>query len=153
MKIYIGADNRGVDFKSRIKNILNDLNVEVDDVGTFDEGVSCDYPIIAYKVAKQVVLDPNHRGILICMSGIGQTIAANKVAGARAALCYNKEAAVLSRQHNDANILVISSKFVPESQLVEVVQAFLNSEFEGGRHQRRVDLMSAIERGEDISSE
>lgn len=147
MNVYIGADHRGVNFKAQIIKILEKLELNVIDMGSHDSKVSCDYPRVAYKVATQVVKSKNHRGILVCMSGIGQSIAANKVAGARAALCYNATAAKLSRQHNDANILVLSSKFTKTKDLSRIIKIWLTTEFEGGRHQKRVNLMKKIEQG------
>lgn len=150
MNIYIGADHRGVAFKSKISKIISSLGHNVIDVGAFDEAKTCDYPKVAYKVATQVARARNGRGVLVCMSGIGQAIAANKVRGAYAALCYNAEAAKLSRQHNDANILVLSAKFVRPGQLKDIISVWLTTAFEGGRHQRRVNQMKKIENGISI---
>tara|TARA_B100000745_G_scaffold253061_1_gene175376 strand:- start:41 stop:496 length:456 start_codon:yes stop_codon:yes gene_type:complete len=150
MKIYIGTDHRGVEFKKKIQKILENWDHDVIDCGTNDPDVSCDYPKIAYKVASQVASSSKNRGILLCMSGIGQAIAANKVKGAYAALCCNPEAAQLSRQHNNANVLVIGAKFVKQKDLKKIIQNFLESEFEGGRHLRRVKQMKAIENGKEL---
>jgi len=146
MKIFIGADHRGVGFKARIKGILQSLGYDVIDVGTNDETKGCDYPKIGFDVASRVARSRNGRGILMCMSGIGQSIVANKVKGAYAALCYNAEAAKLSRQHNNANVLVLSAKFVKSNQLKKILTVWLTTEFEGGRHQRRVNQIKKIER-------
>ncbi len=145
MKIFVGADHRGFELKKRIIGILRNQGHELIDAGTHEQGVDCDYPQISYDVATQVVKDPQAKGILLCMTGIGHSIAANKVPGAYAALCYTKEAASLSRQHNNANILVIGAKFVGEADLLEIVDVWLSSNFEGGRHQRRVDQIKKIE--------
>lgn len=150
MKVFIGADHRGVSFKEKIRKILERLKVPYEDMGTFDPTESCDYPRIAYKVATKVAQSPDRRGILICMSGIGQAIAANKVRGAYAALCYNVEAAKLSRAHNNANILVLGAKFVRPQDVGRIVKVWLSTEFEGGRHLRRVNLIKKMERGEKI---
>lgn len=150
MKIYIGADHRGVQFKAKIIKILEKLNYKVEDVGAFDESKSCDYPKVAYKVAKQVAKKKNDRGILICMSGIGQAIAANKVHGAYAALCYNAQSAMLSRQHNNSNILVISAKFVKQNELAKMLKVWLTTDFEGGRHRRRFNQIRKIEKGSSV---
>lgn len=150
MKVFIGADHRGVEYKKKVNAILDELGCEAVDVGAFDETESCDYPKIAYQVGTAVANHDGARGILICMSGIGQTIAANKVKGCFAALCYNAEAAQLSRQHNDANTLVLSSKFVKPEDIKVLVKNFLETEFEGGRHLRRVNQMKDIEQGKDI---
>jgi len=146
MKIYIGADHRGVQLKKKIINTLQNLGFEVVDQGTHAEEVACDYPEISYKVATQVAKNSGSRGILLCMSGIGHSIAANKVPGVYAALVYNKEAAALSRQHNDSNVLVLGAKFVEEALMLEIVKIWLSTEFEGGRHLRRKEQIQNIER-------
>jgi len=145
MKIFIGADHRGFTLKKNIMAALSKRGFQVVDMGTHDQ-TPCDYPFIGYKVAQEVVKSPNNRGILICMTGIGQTITANKVKGAYAALCYNKEAAKLSRQHNNANILVLSSKFTKKEELHSIIKTWLDTAFEGGRHQRRVSQIKKIEK-------
>lgn len=150
MKVFIGADHRGVGYKSKVNAVLEELGCDVIDVGAFNENESCDYPKIAYQVGTRVAAAKNSRGILICMSGIGQSIAANKVKGCFAALCYNVEAAALARQHNNANTLVISSKFVKPKDLKTLVKTFLETGFEGGRHLRRVNQMKKIEQGKEI---
>ena len=146
MKIFIGADHRGYALKQKIGAILKKEGFSVVDVGTYEEGVPCDYPKMAYDVATKVAKSKDARGILVCMTGIGHSIAANKVPGAYAALCYNKEAAALSRQHNNANILVLGAKFVEESEMFEIIKIWLNEKFEGGRHLRRVKQIKAIEK-------
>jgi ribose 5-phosphate isomerase B len=147
MKIYIGADHRGYHFKKKIQKILKDQGYDVLDVGTFDSTESCDYPHIAYKVASKVAQLRTSRGILVCMSGIGQAVAANKVRGAYAALCYNAASAALSRKHNNANILVLGAKFVKMKDLEKILKIWLSTKFEGGRHQRRVNQIRSIEKG------
>lgn len=149
-KIYIGADHRGVAYKANVNAIINSLGYPLTDVGTNDETQSCDYPTIAYKVAKQVVKSKDNRGILVCMSGIGQAIAANKINGAYAALCYNAEAAKLCRQHNNANILVLSSKFTKVNELKKIIKLWLETPFEGGRHQKRLNQIKQIEKGKAV---
>lgn len=146
MKIFIGADHRGYLQKQRIIGLLKELNHEVVDVGTDNADEPCDYPKLAYQVARQVAKTRQSRGILVCMSGIGHSIAANKVKGVYAALCYNREAAALCRQHNNANVLVLGSKFVEEKELFDIIKIWLKEEFEGGRHLRRVNQIKAIER-------
>ncbi len=146
MKIYIGADHRGYAFKSQIIHLLEADGYGVIDMGTHSDSQSCDYPEIAYKVAVETAKSRNRRGILVCMSGIGQAIAANKVHGAYAALCYNAEAAALSRQHNNANILVLGAKFVKEKNVPKILDAWLTAEFEGGRHGRRFKQVQKIEK-------
>lgn len=151
MKIYIGADHRGFPLKDKIIKLLGRRGYAVEDVGTFDEAKSHDYPKVAYRVAKAVAKTRGSRGILVCMSGIGQAIAANKVRGAYAALCYNVEVAALSRQHNNANILVLGAKFVKEKETPKILDAWLTAEFEGGRHGRRFKQIQKIERSCRIS--
>lgn len=150
MKIFIGADHRGVNFKKKITQILEARGLNVIDLGSYDPVKSCDYPKVARKVASEVSKSRNARGILVCMSGIGQAIAANKVRGAYAALCYNTEAAALSRRHNNANILVLGSKFVNPKDVEKILRIWLNTKFEGGRHRRRVDQIKKMERGVKI---
>ncbi len=146
MKIYIGADHRGFQQKKEIIALLKEQGHTVKDVGSFEEDVPCDYPQIAYLVATQVAKAKNARGILVCMTGIGHTIAANKVPGAYAALCYNTEAAILSREHNNANVLVLGAKFVEKRDLPAIIQAWLAAKFAGGRHLRRVKQIKQIEK-------
>ncbi len=122
MKIFVGADHRGFQLKKKVDEWLKGLGHEVVDMGTHTESVACDYPQIAYKVAVEVVRNPGSRGILLCMTGIGHSIAANKVPGVYAALVYNKEAAAFSRQHNDSNVLVLGSKFVDEANMLEIIK-------------------------------
>ena len=150
MKIYLGADHRGVHFKKRIAKILCDLGYTAVDLGSFDPKVRCDYPKMAFQVATRVAKSPNDRGILVCMSGIGQMIAANKVRGAYAALCYNAASARLSRRHNNANILVLGAKFVKAKDIRTILKTWLTTEFEGGRHKRRIDQIKKIEKGMNI---
>ena len=145
MKIFIGADHRGFLLKKKITEALTKRGFDVVDMGTYHNEF-CDYPLIGYKVAREVVKSKNHRGILICMTGIGQTITANKVKGAYAALCYNEQAARLSRQHNNANILVLSAKFTKKNALHSIIKAWLETTFERGRHARRVHQIKKIEK-------
>ncbi len=147
MKVYIGADHRGFKLKAEIIRILRSFKHEVIDLGTNTDEVSCDYPKIAYELASRVAKSKNNRGVLVCMSGLGQVIAANKVRGAYAALCSTPDAARLSRQHNNANILVLGAKFVQQKNIRDIVKIWFESEFEGGRHQRRVNQIKKIERG------
>ncbi len=146
MKIFIGADHRGFDLKKKVCAYLKTKGHDVVDVGTHTPGVDCDYPQISYDVATQVVATPNSRGILLCMTGIGHSICANKIPGALAALVYNREAAALARQHNNSNILVLGSKFVDDVSMLEIIDIWLEAEFEGGRHERRVNAIREIER-------
>jgi len=146
MKIFVGSDHRGVQLKKKVDDALRNLGHEVIDLGTFQENVSCDYPEISLKVSSEVVKHPGSKGILLCMTGIGHSIAANKIPGIYAALVYNVEAALLSRQHNDSNVLVLGSKFVDEKNMLEIIKVWLSTDFEGGRHLRRVEQIKDIER-------
>jgi RpiB/LacA/LacB family sugar-phosphate isomerase len=145
MKIFIGADHRGFQLKKEIYETLKSLGHEVIDVGTDTENTACDYPLIAYKAATAIRDIPGSRGILLCMTGIGHSIAANKVPGIYAALVYNKEAAVFSRQHNDSNVLILGSQFVDKAHMLEIIKIWLSTEFEGGRHLRRKEQIQNIE--------
>lgn len=144
MKIIIGADHRGFKLKEKIKAFLEAKGFIVKDAGTFSNE-PCDYPEIAFKVGRDVVKSSNRRGILICKTGIGDSIAANKVREVRAALCYNIKAARLSRLHNDANVLVLGSDFVKEKTAKKIIEAWLNTNFEGGRHLRRINQIKRFE--------
>ncbi len=146
MKIFIGADHRGFQLKKKLEDALHALGHEVKDMGTHTDSIASDYPQVALQVAREVVHNPGSRGILLCMSGIGQSITANKVPGVYAALVYNKEAALLSRQHNDSNVLVMGAKFVDESNMLEIIKIWLSTAFEGGRHLRRKEQIQNIER-------
>ena len=146
MKIFVGSDHRGFELKKKVDDALKALGLEVVDVGTHNQDAACDYPDISLKVAKEVVRHPGSRGILLCMTGIGHSIAANKVPGVYAALVYNTEAAALCRQHNDSNVLVLGSKFVDEKTMIDIIKVWLSTEFEGGRHLRRKEQIQAIER-------
>lgn len=146
MKIFIGADHRGFDLKNEIKSVLKRHGQEVVDLGADQPDPPCDYPKISYQLAKAVAKTKDARGILICMTGIGHSIAANKVRGAYAALCYNKEAAQLSREHNNSNILVLGAKFVSKRAIFKIIDVWLKTAFEGGRHLRRVKQIKEIEK-------
>lgn len=138
MKIAIGADHAGFSIKQVIINYLKTNNITVQDFGTFSEE-SVDYPDFAHPVATAVENKLFDLGILVCGSGQGVNITANKHAGIRSALCWNPEIAVLSKQHNDANIVAIPARFVTENEAIEISKAFLNTPFEGGRHLIRVN--------------
>jgi len=149
MRIVIGADHRGHAVKEKIIVFLNEQNHQVLDIGT-NSARSCDYPDIAYPAAKAVAEARADRAILICGSGIGMTICANKVPGVRAALCHDELTAQMSRRHNDANILCLASDVLGEELMRRIVVSWLGTDFEGGgRHQRRVRKITWIERGRD----
>ena len=144
-RIAIGADHAGFEDKEKIKRQLEALGVEYEDVGT-NSTESVDYPIYAQKVAEKVASGAVERGILVCGSGNGMQIAANKVHGIRAALAWNEETARLARQHNDANVLSVPARMISPEEVAKVVESYLNADFEGGRHARRVDEISDLER-------
>ena len=144
MKLVLGADHGGVGLKSHLVTYLEELGHSVEDVGTH-EASSVDYPDFAKAAAQAVKEGRAERGLLICGSGIGMSIAANKVPGIRAAVVSEPISAALCVQHNDAQILCLGARLVGPLMAEAIVSAFLNSSFEGGRHQRRVDKMSALE--------
>ncbi len=144
MKIALGADHKGFAFKEKIKTHLIARSIPVTDFGTFSEE-STDYSDYGLKAASDVISGNADRGILICWTGNGMAIAANKVKGIRAGLATDHEMARLTRAHNDANVLVLSGKYTPEDQLLEIVDTFLSTPFEGGRHQRRLDKIKKYE--------
>ena len=147
MRIAIGSDHAGFPLKQHLIGVLVASGHEVDDRGT-DSTESVDYPPICAGVAKEVVEGRAERGIVLGGSGQGEQIAANKVRGARAALCNDLYTAEFSRTHNDANVLSIGARVVGLGLAEEILRVWLETEFEGGRHQRRVDQLAAIERGE-----
>ena len=144
MKLAIGSDHGGFRLKEAIKTYLLAHDYEVTDFGTESED-SCDYPDFALPVAEAVAKGEYDRGILICGTGIGIGIVANKVKGVRAALCHDTFSAEACRNHNDANILTMGERIVGEGLALKIVETYLNSDFEGGRHQRRVDKIKALE--------
>lgn len=144
-KIIIGSDHGGFSMKEKIKSFLEKKNFRVKDLGTYSVE-RYDYPVIAYNLAKEVASGKYKRGILICKTGIGNSIVANRLPGVRAALCYNAKAARLSREHNDSNVLILGSTFVKTDSAKRILNIWLNTEFSGGRHQRRLNQIKTIER-------
>ncbi len=145
MRIAIGCDHRGFDFKQVVIKIITEAGHSYKDFGCYTTD-PVDYPDIARKVGEAVARGDFERGILICNNGIGMSIAANKVKGIRAALCYTAFNARRTRQHNDANILCLGAgEEQVQEPVSEIINAFLTTEFEGGRHQRRVDKIRAME--------
>lgn len=144
MKIALGADHKGFDFKEKIKEILSRLGHEVVDFGT-DSTESVDYPDFGLKVAHAVADGKVERGITVCWTGNGMNMAANTVNGVRAGMGLSVDMARLTRLHNDANVLSLASKYVPEDELEAIVTTFLETEFEGGRHIARVEKFSKRE--------
>ena len=148
MKIAVANDHRGYEAKQLIKAIVTQMGHECIDFGT-DNKNPVDYPDQAYLAAVAVSKKEADRAILICGTGIGMCIAANKVKGIRAALCHDELTAQISRHHNDANVLCISGDLTGEVLLRKMVEVWLKTEFSGGRHQRRINKIAAIEKGDD----
>jgi len=149
MKITIGSDHGAVELKEEVKMVLHEFeDVRVTDVGTFGTE-SVDYPDIAEKVCADVVSGKADRGIVLCGTGIGISIAANKIDGIRAALCGDVYSAIMSRKHNDANVLAMGGRVTGIGPAGEIVRAWVCTEFEGGRHARRVDKIMALEQQKD----
>ena len=147
MKIAIAADHAGYQEKEQLKPLLDDLGVTYDDLGTVSPE-SVDYPDYARKVAEKVASGEVEQGLLVCGSGTGMAIAANKVPGVRAAVAWNEDIARLAREHNDANILSLAARFTPLDELQKIVRAWFAAKFDGGRHVQRVEKISAIEQEE-----
>lgn len=145
VKVTIGSDHGAVNLKEEIKKVLTEMKIEIDDVGTFGSE-AVDYPDIAEKVADSVVSGRADKGIILCGTGIGISIAANKIKGVRAALCHDVFSAKMSREHNDANILAMGERVIGVGPATEIVKAWLTSEFTGDRHARRVNKIMALEK-------
>lgn len=145
MRVAIGADHAGYELKERVKRLLEARGHEVRDMGT-GSTESTDYPVYAFQVAEAVRDSAVERGVLVCDSGNGIAIAANKVAGVRAAICATPRQAEMSRRHNDANVLVLGSAYIPAADVEPTVDAWLSSPFDGGRHARRIGLITEYER-------
>ncbi len=142
--LAIGCDHGGINLKNAIISYLEKEGIAYNDFGTYTED-SVDYPTFAYKVAKSVQNGECERGILCCGTGIGISIAANKVKGIRAAVCTNEFMAEMTRRHNDANILCMGGRVINEDFAVKLTDIFLNTEFEGGRHTKRINMITEIE--------
>lgn len=145
MKIAIGADHAGFALKEELRAALTSRGLDVADYGTHS-GESTDYPDYASAVAQAVSRGEADRGILVCSTGVGMSMAANKVDGVRAALAFNADEVELTRRHNDANVLTLGARYNDLPQAEELVDLFLKTPFEGGRHQRRVDKISSLEK-------
>ena len=144
-RIIIGSDHAGFKLKEALKLYLLRLGFKVKDIGTHSEQ-RCDYPGFAYALAKQISLGKFSRGLLICNTGIGNSIVANRVPGVRAALCYNIKAAMRSREHNDSNVLVLGAAFVRAPLAKRIAGVWLKTGFLGGRHRRRLNQIKDIEK-------
>ncbi|HEX3038983.1 MAG TPA: ribose 5-phosphate isomerase B [Caproiciproducens sp.] len=152
MKIAIGCDHVGFELKDRIIKHLEEKNIEYRDFGTYSTERT-DYPIYGEAVARAVVSGECEKGILICGTGVGISISANKVPGIRAVVCSEPYSALLSRQHNDTNILAMGSRVVGGDLALMILDAWLSGVYEGGRHQRRVDMIANIEKGVSLANE
>ncbi len=144
MKIAIGSDHRGYDAKERIKALLGSSGHQVIDHGT-DSRDSCDYPDPGFRVACDIASGAAERGILLCGSGIGMSITANKVDGVRAALCHDEWTAQMSRRHNNANVLCLPADLIGDALMQEMVREWVDADFESGRHERRVQKIIDFE--------
>lgn len=144
MKIAIGCDHGGIVLKPAVKQVLEDNEIEIIDMGCFD-AKSVDYPDLALKVAEAILQGDADKGIILCGTGIGISIAANKVKGIRAAVCHDLFTAQMCAQHNDANILAMGGRVIGKELAAEMVQVWLDTPFEGGRHTGRVAKISEIE--------
>ncbi len=144
MKVAIGCDHAGVSLKNEILPVLKELAVEWKDFGTATEE-SVDYPDFGERVSEEVSKNNVERGILICGTGIGMSIVANKFPGIRAALCHDSYSAEMSRLHNDANLLVLPGRIIDKETVKKIVKIWFTTPFEGGRHQKRLDKIKAIE--------
>jgi ribose 5-phosphate isomerase B len=149
MKIAIGSDHRGYAVKQRLLGLLAKLGHEVRDVGTGTSDGACDYPDFAIPVAEMVSTGQMDRGILVCGTGFGMCIVANKVKGIRAVSCRDPIEAEMSRRHNNANVLCMSADFLGQELIDRLVQVWLTTDFEEGRHQRRVDKIASYETGKN----
>jgi ribose 5-phosphate isomerase B len=147
MKIAIASDHAGYEGKERLKPVLDELGIQYEDLGTVSEE-SVDYPDYARKVGEEVAQGNVEQGLLVCGSGTGMAIAANKVSGVRAAVAWNEEIATLAREHNDANVLALGARVTPGAELPKIVRAWFAAKYEGGRHERRVEKIREIEKEE-----
>jgi ribose 5-phosphate isomerase B len=145
--IAIACDHAGFGLKKDIVKLLHELKVQVEDLGCANAEESVHYPVFGKKVVDAVLARPGSRGILICGTGLGMSILANRFAGIRAALCHDLFATIMSRRHNNANLLVMGGRVIGPDLGKEIVRTWLNTPFEGGRHQERLDLLEQLARG------
>lgn len=144
MRVALGCDHVGYELKNKIIAHLSEKGINTEDLGAFSNE-STDYPIYGEAVARSILQGKCDRGILVCGTGVGISIAANKVKGIRAVVCSEPYSALLSRQHNDTNILAVGARVVGEGLALQIVDAWLSGEYEGGRHEKRVHMISDIE--------
>jgi ribose 5-phosphate isomerase B len=147
MKIAIASDHAGYEEKERLKPLLDEMGIQYEDLGTVSPE-SVDYPEYARRVGEEVARGNVEQGLLVCGSGTGMAIAANKVPGVRAAVAWNEETARLAREHNDANVLSLGARVTPADELPKIVRAWFDAKFAGGRHERRVETIREIEQEE-----
>lgn len=147
--IAIACDHSALEMKKEIEGLLDEMGLEYQDFGTCT-AESCDYPIFGARAARAVASGECQRGIVICGTGIGISMSANKIKGIRCALCSEPYSAELTRRHNDANMLAIGARVIGPELAKSIVRTFLTTEFEGGRHQRRIDMLTALENGENL---
>ena len=145
VRVYLGSDHAGFDLKARLLEHLKDVGHETVDIGAASYDPDDDYPPFCLETARRVVADPGSLGIVLGGSGNGEQIAANKVRGCRAALAWSTETAQLARRHNDAQVVAVGARMHTPEEATEIVGAFLATEFEGGRHQRRIDMLTEYE--------
>lgn len=143
MKIAIASDHAGYEYKEKLKTFLNEIGFDFEDFGT-NSADSVDYPDYAIKLSKKISLGEFNQGILICGTGIGMSITANKISGVRAAVCESTEAAKYSRLHNDANVLCLGSRITQLEKAKEILKVFLTTKFEGGRHSNRIEKIHKL---------
>jgi ribose 5-phosphate isomerase B len=144
MKVALASDHAGFAVKEKVKDVLRELGIEFEDLGSFSDN-SVDYPDFAIKVTGKVVDGAADQGLLVCGSGTGMAIAANKVKGIRAAVGFSEQAARLAREHNDANVLTIGSRTTSLEEIPAIIRAWFSSSFQSGRHKERVDKIKQIE--------
>ncbi|HJZ81788.1 MAG TPA: ribose 5-phosphate isomerase B [Pyrinomonadaceae bacterium] len=149
MKIAIASDHAGFPEKEQLKSVLDELSIQYEDLGTVSTD-SVDYPDYARRVGEEVAQGKVDQGLLVCGSGTGMAIAANKVPGVRAAVAWSPEIARLAREHNDANVLALGARVIPLEDLKQIVRSWFAAKFAGGRHEQRVDKIRAIEK-EDLT--
>ena len=142
--IVIGCDHAGYHLKAEIFQLLREMGYQVEDVGCHRPDVSVHYPLYGKKVVEVVLSRPRARGVLICGTGLGMSVIANRFPGIRAALCHDVYTAEMSRRHNDANVLTLGARYIEPEKALEILDVWLKTPFEGGRHQRRVDKISKL---------
>ncbi len=147
--IAVACDHAALDMKRELLELLEEMELQYHDYGTYS-GESCDYPVFAARAARAVASGECERGLLICGTGVGISLAANKVKGIRCVTCSEPYSAEMSRRHNNANMLAIGARVVGSELARMIVRIWLTTDFEGGRHQRRVDMITALENGEDV---